>query len=189
MGLNFGAWLGRLGYKTGEQPILNLGAAQPVIIVGDHTHLVNNPVLCSYIIGGESVLDALNFGCLFVTTPVPLRLRELHIGVSQANRVHFTLGSVASLPAVLNQVVHTPQMMRLGPNVPPVRARWVTGSIVAAPLVTVPVVQAPNTATIAIQTSGVIVPSGGWFMVQTSVINDSMRFLITVDELPDDLPQ
>lgn len=51
MGLNFGQWLRRLGFKDGEQPAI-VRAVQPVQVVSDVSYLVSPEIPSSGVVGG-----------------------------------------------------------------------------------------------------------------------------------------
>lgn len=181
MPLNFGRWLGRLGYKTAEQPLIGLDRVQAVAIVADHTHLVPHPISVSYIVGARVPnAPAARFASFVCQSPVPVRIRELALSSTILDDCRFQIGAAPG-SALANTVFLTPQHMRLGATA---LAAWYYGDRAAALGVDFPTVQLTGTTTAHIIRTPIYVPAGGFFHINFSQAAQGIRVWIIADELP-----
>lgn len=182
--LDFSKWLERLGLKIQAQPPV-LQSVQPVVIVGDHTHLVTKPLLTSYLVGSSIVSGAGMFPSITGTAPVPMRCKFVSFANSVAtSNLMFAL-SAGPPGALANPTILVPQLMRPA-GIP--QARWIVGDQAVAPVNSLPAIRIGTSSGLA-SVSDIFVPAGGNLTMTNSQALSALVWVMLVDELPNENAQ
>lgn len=183
--LNFGRWLGRLGYKTTEQPAVVM-SAQPVVVVGSQDMLTPAMLGPSYLVGCDYTAAVAAFTAIQFVGPAAAWIDLAFTTGGIAGQVAFEIGQSGTAPPVLGGAVAT--LVKQSFRVPGQELRVQRGDLAAAPSIDLPQVRIASNQTHPV-IHRVYKPEGGWLSCGRRDANSSLIVWARVFELPNELPQ